>query len=109
MAHDVAIDPAGAIHVVGRFGGSLDLGGGALVSAGMEDGFLASFEGAGQHLASRRFGDACPHFMRDVATDASGNVAVAGKLEVSSASIDLGNGPLVSAGELDGFVGKLPP
>ena len=86
-ALDLALSPAGVIHVVGRFGGSLDFGGGALLGAGNDDGFVASLDGAGQHLASRRFGDACSQFVREVATDANGNVAIAGEVQ-SPGTID---------------------
>ncbi len=108
-ALDLALGPTGVIHVVGRFGGSLDFGGGALVGAGSDDGFVAGLDGAGQHLSSRRFGDACSQFAREVATDANGNVAIAGELQGPGATIDLGNGPLVSVGQEDIFVAKLPP
>jgi hypothetical protein len=53
--YDVQVDSSGNVILTGRFSGEVDFGGGALASAGSEDGFLAKFDGAGQHVWSKRF------------------------------------------------------
>ncbi|MCC6551718.1 MAG: hypothetical protein IT372_01690, partial [Polyangiaceae bacterium] len=54
----VALDGAGNAFIAGHFAGSLDLGGGALQSAGGDDLFVAKLDGSGNHVWSKRFGDA---------------------------------------------------
>lgn len=56
----LAVDNAGNILVGGSFYGTVDLGlgGGALVSAGGADVFLAKLDPNGEHVWSKRFGDA---------------------------------------------------
>lgn len=41
--YGVAMDSGGSVVVTGYFGGATDFGGGALMSAGMDDGFVAKF------------------------------------------------------------------
>ena len=54
----VAIDAAGGVFVTGDLAGSIDFGGGALMSAGGTDVFLASFTTTGAYVWAKRFGDA---------------------------------------------------
>jgi hypothetical protein len=103
-----ALSPGGAHHIGGRLLGTLDFGGGTLVAAA-DDAFVGSLDGAGQHLASRRFGDGCAQFVQQMAADPSGNIVIAGRVEGAGSTIDLGNGPLANVGGTDIFVAKLPP
>jgi len=102
----LAVDSAGNIVVTGYFRGTVDFGGGPLVSAGDIDVFVAKFDSQLQHIASRRFGVAGAEMPFGVAVDASGNVVLVGSFVES---IDFGGGPLVSVGDLDVFVAKLDP
>ena len=52
----VALDPDGNIIITGSFTGRVDFGGGALVSAGSTDIFVAKYTQDGVHVWSRRFG-----------------------------------------------------
>jgi hypothetical protein len=103
---EVAVDPSGNVIVTGHFYETLDFGGGALLSAGMADAFIAKFDPDGNHLWSKRFGDAYSQHSRGVAADASGNIFVAGEFD---GTIDLGGGALTSAGSDDIFAAKFDP
>jgi hypothetical protein len=102
----ITTDAAGNVLVVGYFQGTVDLGGGPLTSAGDWDVFVAKLDAAGNHLWSKRFGDASLQGAESIATDAAGNVLVTGYFE---GTVDLGGGPLTSAGDSDIFVAKLDP
>ena len=99
-----AIDAAGNVVLTGFFDGTVDFGGGALTSAGAHDVFLAELDPEGNHLWSRRFGDAASQWAYSTAIDASGDVVLAGYFE---GTLDFGGGPLTSAGAYDVFVAKL--
>jgi uncharacterized protein (AIM24 family) len=104
QAQRVAIDPDGNILITGRFAGTVDFGGGPLVSAGSRDVFVVKLDPAGNHIWSKRFGDSRDQFGRGVATDANGNIFIAGSVW---GSVDFGGGRLSSAGFEDIFVAKL--
>jgi hypothetical protein len=87
-----AVDEVGSLVIAGTFNGSLDVGGGALVSAGGKDMFLAKLGGAGGHTWSRRFGDAVDDYPGRVVLDNSGNLAMAG---TRTRTIDFGGGEMV--------------
>lgn len=99
----VALDPAGYVVATGSFFGAIDLGGGPLSSAGQQDVYLAKFDSSGNHIWSRRFGDAVAQFARTVVIDGSGNVILTGSF---NGSVNFGGTSLVSAGGLDIFVVK---
>jgi hypothetical protein len=86
-AHSVAVDQAGNVLVAGSFAGSIDFGGGSLLSAGSEDAFVAKLDASGQHLWSRRFGSAGSDTASGVRADASGNVVVAGTLSIQGPDV----------------------
>ena len=88
---DVTIDPAGRVGVFGWFRGTIDLGGGALTSAGSRDIFLAGLEAAGVHLWSRRFGNAGNDEPGDLVVDADGNLAMTAGF---SGTVSFGGVPL---------------
>ncbi len=100
LGQDVAVDSNGNIILSGFFEGTLDLGGGALVSVAT-DGFVAKFTGAGHHLWSKSFARA---YADDVAVGPSGNVVVAGTFEDTT---DLGGDVLLSEGASDMYVVEL--
>ncbi len=104
VANGVAVDGAGNVVLVGSFLGSIDFGGGPLVSAGSSDVFVAKFDASGGHLWSKRFGDVNPQSVSGVAVDGAGNIVLVGSF---NGTVDLGGGPLVSAGTVDVFVAKL--
>ena len=101
VAGGVAVDIAYDVIVAGTFHGTIDLGGGPLVSAGLGDAFVAKLDSAGEHLWSRSFGDAGAQTALAVAADRLTNVVVAGAF---GGVMDVGGALLASAGGQDAFV-----
>ena len=102
----VATDGSGNVVITGLFGDTVDFGGGPLTSASHFDVFVAKYDGSGNHLWSKRFGDSLYEIGDSVATDASGNVVITGRFE---GSVDFGGGLLTSAGYSDIFLAKYAP
>jgi hypothetical protein len=106
---DVGVDGSGNVFIASAFGGTVSLGGGPLKSAGGNDFLLAKLDPSGKHVWSARFGDAkdqVVHAGPRITVDTAGNVAMSGGF---AGTIDLGGGPLASAGEDDVFVAKFDP
>lgn len=91
-ASALAVGPDDGVAITGRFYGTLDFGGGPLVSAGLWDGYLARFDGDGGHLWSRRFGSPGQEYGRAVAVDATGGVVLTANIDGSA---NFGGGPLI--------------
>jgi hypothetical protein len=91
----LALDGAGNVYLAGGFSGSTDFGGAVLASAGGTDAFVASYAGtSGAHRYSHSFGGPGSDYCLGVASDAAGNVYVAGTF--TSSTIDLGGGPFTA-------------
>lgn len=104
---NLALDSAGNIVFTGHFEAAVDYGGGPLSSAGLRDIVVAKLSPAGEHVWSRRFGDADSQSGQNVATDAMGHVYV---FSDNPGTIDYGGGLLTSdSGSLDVFIAKLAP
>ncbi len=102
----VAVDASGNVFVTGYFSGTVDFGGGDLVSAGSglgQDIFLARYNQDGVHQWSRNFGGGTNNLGRGIAVDVSGNVFVTGTFRDI---VDFGGGNLTSAGSGDIFLAK---
>jgi len=100
----VTSDASGNVIVMGYFESTVDFGGGGLTSAGLNDVFVAKFDPDGNHIWSKRFGDASQQYAQGTDTDDSGNVYVTGQFE---GTVDFGGGGLTSAGSSDIFVVKI--
>lgn len=100
----LAAGPGSEIFFGGLFAGTMDLGGGAIVSAGGNDAWLAKYDSAGNHIWSRRFGDASNQRAAGVAVDPGGDAILVGSF---AGSIDFGGGAMTSAGSDDIFVARL--
>lgn len=97
----IAASGDGAAVITGAFAGTMDLGGGPLVTAGSDDIFLAWLSPKGEHVWSRRFGGAGHDLGKGIALDPSDTIAVAG---LSTGTVDFGGGPQAGGGAYDGFV-----
>lgn len=86
--HDVRVQTTGDIVVVGGMSETVDFGGGNLVSEGLRDIFVATFDGAGNHVWSSRHGDANDQFSPmwelnawlTLALEPSGTIHIGGSL-----------------------------
>ena len=99
----VATDGSGNLVLTGSIKGIVDFGGGPLPGASDYDVFIAKFDANGNHLFSKRFGDAEDQYGASVATDGSGNSILTGTF---LGAVDFGGGPLTSAGAGDIYVTK---
>jgi len=100
----VAVNASSDVFLTGFFLGTVDFGGGNLVSAGNQDVVVAKYDAAGVHQWSRRFGGTGNESANAIATDVSGNAFATGSFE---ATVNFGTGNLVSAGQVDVFLVKL--
>lgn len=100
----VAVDAKGDVYVVGTFGGTMDLGGGMLQAQGGTDILLGKLDAAGNHVWSKRFGDAQYQDGFRLAVDVGNNVVVTG---IFDGVVDFGGGPLASSDSADTFLVKL--
>jgi hypothetical protein len=76
-------DAAGNRYVAETFTGSIDLGGGPLVSAGGSDVYVAKYAASGAHLWSRRFGGTNDDFATTPVVNGAGEVATLVQSEAS--------------------------
>ena len=97
----IAASASGGAVITGAFAGTMDLGGGPLVTAGSDDVFLAWLSPKGGHVWSRRFGGSGHDLGKGIALDASDTIAVAG---LSTGTVDFGGGPVAGGGAYDAFV-----
>ena len=97
-ANAVAVDGQGRVGIVGPFASAINFGGGNLTSAGSNDMFVAVFDKDGNHLWSKRFGDAAAQVGKAIAFGPNGEVIVAGD---NAGTIDFGGGALTTAGGND--------
>jgi len=101
----VAVDGGGNVVVAGYFAGTVDFGGGALTSLGI-DVFTAKYDPSGTHTWSRRYGGTDTQICDGVAAAPTGEVTVTGFF---NQTIDLGSGLLTSAGGFDAFLAGIGP
>lgn len=99
----VAVDALGNIAVGFRFAGSINWGGGALTSAGLDDVGVVKLDPNGAHLWSKKFGDASDQNRMFVAFSPTGDVLTAGDF---AGVVNFGGGNLTSAGGDDLFAAK---
>jgi hypothetical protein len=101
--NDIAADGAGNVVVTGYFLNTADFGGGPLTSAGIEDIYIASYDANGTHRWSQRYGSTGYDVGIELALGLSRGVIVAGWFD---GTVDLGGGPLTSAGSSDIFLAQ---
>ena len=99
----IAVGPDGRVVLAGKLDGSMDFGGGSLVSGGLSDIFLATLDDQSNHLWSKRFGDTTSQFAGRAVLDSAGSVLLTG---ATVGTLDFGNGPLTPAGGVDFTLAK---
>ena len=102
----IGTDPSGNILATGVFGIDIDLGNGTVPAAGGNDGFIVKLDPGGAPLWSKTFGDAANQSPDSIVADPSGNVIAYGYF---NGTINLGGGPLASAGGSDLYLVKYSP
>jgi FlgD Ig-like domain/Beta-propeller repeat len=103
-AYRLQVESGGNIYFAGSFLGTVNFGGGALVSAGNSDAVVAKFDGNGNHIWSQRYGSGGDDYATSIAQDGAGNVYFAG---LFSGTVDLGGGGTASVGGFDGFLAEV--
>lgn len=106
-AQHVAFDQQGNMAVTGHFRGTVDFGGGGLtdISNFFEDIFIVKLDGNGGHVWSKRYGDINSEESQAIATDAQGNILVAGAFQKT---INFGGGAITAEdGGFNAFAAKL--
>jgi hypothetical protein len=90
--------------LAGTFTGTVDFGGGNLMSAVSRDLFLVEFGPDGTYAWSLRLGGTEPATAYGVTIDASGQVVLGGSIR---GTVSVGGYPLVSAGDDDAYVMRI--
>lgn len=98
QVNGIAVDALGISFIVGQFRGTAAFGSVMLTSAGAGDGFLASYDSAGQVRWARALGGPQEDSARAVAVDRDGRLIVAGEFR---GTVDLAGTVLTSAGGAD--------
>ncbi|MBN4059076.1 hypothetical protein JYT22_00320 [Endomicrobium sp. AH-315-J14] len=106
FGYSVATDSMGNALLVGRFGGTVDFGGGPLVSQTPTSAFIVKLSPDGEHLWSASFNGGHSLDRQVVSTDPSDNVLLTGRF---AGIIDFGGATLVGGVDEDIFVAKLNP
>jgi hypothetical protein len=101
--YSLSVDGTGRIFMAGTFAGAMDLGGGTLTSAGLDDIFVGQFTSGGAHIWSARFGNTGQEDAPGCTGDALGRLALTGGF---SNTINFGAGTLSSTGLDDILVVK---
>jgi hypothetical protein len=101
----IALDAGGRTAVGGSFAGALSSDQGGLVSEGVDDALIASFDAAGTFVVGYGFGGAGRDQAAAVAWAPDGALVIAGSFEQP---LDFGAGRHLARGARDAFVAKLP-
>ncbi|MEZ4302855.1 MAG: SBBP repeat-containing protein [Polyangiaceae bacterium] len=101
----VGVDLQGNVLLTGACTGSLDFGAGPVPCPASESLFIAKLTPTGQLLWHKE-GTGTKQYGYGIAADSQGNVIVTGHFQ---GTLDLGLGPMISAGDRDIFVAKLAP
>jgi hypothetical protein len=105
-ASAVLVENSGAIIIAGDFDEPISFGGGTLTNAdNFFDIFIVKFNSDGDHIWSRSYQSSANLPPFKMATDAAGNITLAGNY--FGGNINFGGGPLANAGGHDIYVAKL--
>ena len=76
--YGVAVDASHNVFLTGTFNGTVDFGGGPLISAGSSDVFVVKYDENGVHQWSTRLGGPAADMGQGIGVDATGSVVVTG-------------------------------
>jgi hypothetical protein len=96
QVQDLAVDRAGDLVVVGFFDETLDVGGNALASAGMQDAFVAKLSAAGETLWAHSGGGVTTDSAEAVAINSKNDIVVTGYFRQQAA---FGDAEVLSLGD----------
>lgn len=102
-ASDVAAMNDGTLFVTGYAAGAVDFGSGLVTGPGDTDFYLVRFDPTGKTQWGLRSGGTNSQYGRAIALSGTNEIVVAGEFRET---LDLGNGPLTSAGSNDVFIAK---
>jgi hypothetical protein len=101
-ARSVAVDPGGNLYLTGRFGATVDFGGGPITALGTHDILVLSLESSsGGFRWAQNYGDVTNEVGNGAAVDSAGNLYVTGSFP---GTVDFGDGPITTQGSLDIFL-----
>ena len=80
-SYSVHSDALGGVSITGIFMQDVDFGGGTITGDGNQEAFIATYDGDGNHIWSRRSGDYDSSAGREVRVVASGDVLLVGSLQ----------------------------
>ena len=103
VARSVGVDTNGIATITGSYRGSVGIGSASFTSQGLDDGFLARFDAAGNFLWARSMGGTGLDIGVDVAVDVTGNSYVIGQFTTSAT---IGTTTLNGTGTRDLFLAK---
>jgi hypothetical protein len=103
-AASITSDSAGNVLLAGGFIGSVDFGGGPLMSVGAQDAFVAELLEDGTFFQATSFGTAGVTSATSIAVDGGGDVVVTGNF---NGSVQFGSTVFTNAGQGDVFVVEL--
>ncbi|HEU0034810.1 MAG TPA: hypothetical protein VFQ53_29500 [Kofleriaceae bacterium] len=105
----LAVDERGNVYVQGHFKDKSDWGGGELVAGGGSDNdvVLAKYDVNGDHVWSKRFGNAFNDVAGGLAVDRAGNITMVGSFDKSVSFAD--GDDHRSNGEADIFIARFDP
>jgi hypothetical protein len=107
IGYAVAVDSTGNAFVTGYVQGTVDFGGGSILTHGSLDAFIVKYSPTGTHLWSRALGGLDVEEGLGIATDPNGNVVLVGTF---AGDTDFGTGSLSSNGySWDVIVAKYSP
>lgn len=114
VGNSTVTDASGNVYVAGSFRGTVDFDPGTgvatLVSAGLEDAFVAKYTSSGVYIWAFRMGSTQDDRAYSITVDASGDIYVTGAFKVT---VDFDPGPgvasLTSAGDFDIYCGRYTP
>lgn len=103
QGYDISSDSLGNIYVTGWFTGVLQFGEEFLVSQGMQDIFLASFDRSGKLNWARRAGGPGNDVSAGIVTEGNGDTYITGWY---AGAVDFSDSTIVSQGSFDMFIAK---